>query len=258
MLIAGWICTWIEKDRNCIIDLLSFCDPKFSYSNEPEPFTTKNVHLHDYYSIDVNQVVNKNVDNLDYILETIEPKFRNVVIVDCLSSLVLYTGLVKTLRFIEKLSMRVPQLVCIYRRDFIQNKIPAIDTLGTTYVKLDRLAGISPLNNIIYSAMLVHRKMGGSVICQTEVINQDSTTFHINAERIVTLNDRKLEQTNANQLVKIESSFRMEMNAQEMRQRDMTPLPYVLNAATNTSKIHYEPDAVDDIDEDDPDDDLCF
>lgn len=258
VLIAGWIYTWIERDRNCNIDLLSFCDPKFWYSNEPEPFMLKNVHLHDYYSIDIDEVANENVESLEHILETVVSRSQNIVIIDCLSSLILYVGLAKALRFVEKLSVQVPQLVCIYRRDFIQNRVPAIETLGTTYVKLQKFAGISPVNNIIYTATLVHRKLGGSVISQTEVINQNNATFQINTKRIATPNDRKSEQTSTNQSVKIESSFRIEMNAQEMEQRDMTPLPYTLNIATNASKIHYQPDDIDDIDEDDPDDDLCF
>ncbi|XP_014481161.1 PREDICTED: uncharacterized protein LOC106747779 [Dinoponera quadriceps] len=253
-LIAGWMRTWLEKDHNYSVDLLSFSDPKFWYNDEPKSFVSKNVQLHDYYSIDVDKVANEDIENLRHILETVNP--HNTVIIDCLSSLVLYVGLTKTLWFIEKLSKHVSQLICIYRRDFIQNKIPAIETLGTTYVKLEKHVGISAINSLVYSTTFVHRKPGGSVLCQTEVITQDNATYQITTGSIVTPSDHK-DQAGTNQPVKIESSFRIEMNAREMEQRNKTPLPYTINAA-NTSRIHYQPDDVDDIDEDDPDDDLCI
>lgn len=252
MLIAGWMRTWLEKDCNHNIDLLLFCNPKCWYNDEP--FMFKNMQLHDYYSINVDKLANEDLQNLKHILQTINP--HNTVIVDCLSSLVLYVGLSKTLWFIEKLSKQVSQLICIYRRDFIQNKIPAIETLGTTYVKLEKHVGISTINSLIYSATLVHRKPGGSVLCQTEVITQNNVTCEITTESIIIPGDRR-DQVSTNQPVKIESSFRIEMNAQEMEQRNKTPLPYTISA-TNTSKIHYQPDDVDDIDEEDPDDDLCI
>lgn len=254
MLIAGWMHTWLEKDLNYNIHLLSFCNPKFWYNDEPKPFISKNMQLHDYYSINVDKIANEDLENLEHILQTMTSP--NIVIVDCLSSLALYVGLAKTLWFIEKLSKQVSQLICIYKRDFMQNKIPAIETLGTTYVKLEKYIGSSITNNLVYSTMLVHRKPGGSVLCQKEVITQDNATYQITIGSIIAPSDHK-DQTSINQPVKIESSFRIEMNAQEMEQRDRTPLPYTMNVAS-TSKIHYQPDDVDDIDEDDPDDDLCI
>ncbi|XP_071577947.1 uncharacterized protein Elp5 isoform X2 [Temnothorax nylanderi] len=132
-------------------------------------------------------------------------------------------------------------------------KVPAIETFGTTYVKLERFTGVNPTNNLIYNAKLTHRKSGGSMICQTEIIRQDIESYRINAEKVVVPSIRKTEP----EPVKIEASFKIEMSAQEMDQRDKTPLPYTLNA-TNTSRIFYQPEDVDDIDEEDPDDDLCI
>lgn len=253
-LIAGWLHAWKKKDPNYTIDLLSFSDPKFWYDNEPGPLISNNIHLHDYYTIDINEVAKKDLQNLEYILKTVKLKSRNTVIVNCLSSLILYVGLAKALWFIEKLSKQVSQLICIYRRDVIR-KVPAIETLGTTYVKLEKFTGISSINNLIYTARLIHRKLGGSIICETEIIKQESTSYQINAEKVTT-NVHKSE-ANGSQTVKIESSFRIEMNAREIEQRDKTPLPYTINTI-NTSRIFYHPDDIDDIDEDDPDDDLCF
>lgn len=257
-LIVGWLRMWQENNSNHSVDLLSFSDPQL-WDMKSELFTSKNVCLHNYYSLDVNTIVNKDAENLQYILKTIKSKPQNTVIVDCLSSLVLYNGLARALWFIEKLRRQVSQLICIYRRDFIQNKVFAIETLGTTYVKLEKFFGITSINNLVYIAQLTHRKSGGSMICQTEVIRQDSTSYEITSEKVTAPKARKEE----NQ-PKVESSFRIEISSREMEQRNKTLLPYIINATNNTannkttSKILYEPDEDDDIDEDDPDDDLCF
>jgi len=253
-LIAGWINVWKEKNSDHSIDLLSFSDPKSSYDNEPELLTSMNVNLHDYFNAcPTENAEKKDLENLDHILDTIKIKPRNTVIVNCLSSLVLYVGLGKALRFVEKLSKQASQLICIYRRDLLQIKVPAVETLGTTYVKLEKFAGINPTNNLVYNAKLAHRKSGGSVLCQTEIIRQDIESYQISSEKVRVPSSRKTEP----EPVKIETSFRIEMSAQEMAQRDKTPLPYTLNA-TNTSRIFYQPEDVDDIDEEDPDDDLCI
>lgn len=255
-LIAGWMGTWKEKNSDYSIDFLSFSDPKAWYDDEPEPLKSANVNLHDYYNvenIETEHIERKDLENLDSVLKTFKLKPQNTVIVKCLSSLVLYVGLGKALRFVEKLSKQVSQLICVYRRDFIQTKVPAIETFGTTYVKLEEFTGINPTNNLIYNAHLTHRKLGGSVICQTEIIRQEIESYQINAEKVPVPSIQKTEP----KPVKIETSFRIEMNAREMKQRDKTPLPYTLNA-TSTSRIFYQPEDVDDIDEEDPDDDLCI
>lgn len=251
-LIAGWIHAWKEKSSDYSIDLLSFSDPKAWYDNEP--LTPAKVTIHDYYSVQPTEnAEKKDFENLDHVLKNIKMKPQNTIVVNCLSSLVLYVGLGKAVRFVEKLSKQVSQLICIYRRDFMQTKVPAIETFGTTYVKLEKFTGNSSTNNIIYIAQLTHRKSGGSVICQTEIIKQDIESYQITVEKVTVPSVHKTETGP----VKIETSFRIEMNAQEMEQRDKTPLPYTLNA-TNTSKIFYQPEDVDDIDEEDPDDDLCI
>lgn len=251
-LIAGWVHAWKEKNPDHSIDLLSFSDPKAWYDNEP--LTSANVNLHDYFNADPNEnAEKKDLENLEHILDTFKHKPQNTVVVNCLSSLVLYVGLGKAVRFVEKLSRQVSQLICIYRRDFIPIKVPAIETFGTTYVRLEKFNGISLTNSLAYNAKLAHRKSGGSMICQTEVIRQDIESYQITAEKVSLSAVRQVE----TEPVKIKTSFRIEMSAQEMEQRDKTPLPYILNAA-NTSKIFYEPEDVDDIDEEDPDDDLCI
>ncbi|KAL6266329.1 hypothetical protein P5V15_003184 [Pogonomyrmex californicus] len=253
-LIAGWVHMWKEKNSNYSIDLLSFVHPKAWYDNESDPLTSTNVNLHDYFSVQSTEdAKRKDLENLDNILKTFKLKPQNTVIVNCLSSLFLYVGVKRALQFVEKLSKQVSQLICIYREDFIQTKFPGIETFGTTYVKLEEYIGNKLTNKLVYNAKLIHRKPGGSVICQTEVIWQDIQSYQISAEKITvpSICKTKIEPP------KIETTFRIELSAQEKEQRDKTPLPYTVSAK-NTSKIFYQPEDIDDIDEEDPDDDLCF
>lgn len=257
-LIAGWINVWREKNSNYSIDLLSFSDPKAWYDNEPGPLTSATVTLHDYFSAQPTgqrpDNESQDLENLEYILKTVKLKSHNTVIVNCLSSLLLYAGLRRTVQFVDKLSKQVSQLICIYRRDLIHVKIPVIETLGTTYVKLEKFPGkFNSTNTLLYTVKLVHRKSGGSVMCQAERIRQDIESYQINAEKVADVSVCKTEP----EPPKIETSFRIERSAREMEQRDKTPLPYTFNAS-NASKIFYQPEAVDDIDEEDPDDDLCI
>ncbi|KAL0101571.1 hypothetical protein PUN28_019008 [Cardiocondyla obscurior] len=253
-LIAGWMHTWKEKNPNYSIDLLSFVAPKTWYDSEPEPLASANVTLHDYFNVHPSEnAEEKDLENFDRILKTVKFKSQNTVILNCLSSLVLYVGLGRAVRFVEKLSKQVSQLICVYRRDYGFTKVPAIETFGTTYVKLEEFTGLNPTNDLIYNVKLIHRKLGGSIICQTETIKQDIEFYRIDAEKVAAPSVRKAEP----EPVKIETSFRTEVSTQEMEQRNKTPLPYTANA-TNMSRIFYQPEDVDDIDEEDPDDDLCI
>ncbi|KYN35217.1 hypothetical protein ALC56_10392 [Trachymyrmex septentrionalis] len=250
-LIAGWIPAWKEKSPDYSIDLLSFVHPTIFYNFEP--LTPAKVTIYDYFSVKPTESVEKkDSENLRHILKNFKIKPQNTVIVNSLGSLVAYKGLKKAIRFIEKLSKQVSQLICIYQRDFM--KVPAIQTFGTTYVKLEKFKGKnSSTDHIMYIAQLTHRKSGGSVICQTEIIKQDIESYQITVEKVTVPSVCKTE----TEPVKVETSFKIEMSAQEMEQRDKTPLPYTLNAP-NTSKIFYQPENEDDIDEEDPDDDLCI
>ncbi|XP_033342782.1 elongator complex protein 5 isoform X1 [Megalopta genalis] len=260
-LIAGWIQMWKDLDPSKTFDLLLFSDPKSTYRHEPEPFRSSNVHIHDYYTVDVNQldantINDKDFDTLEHILKAMETK--STVIIDCLTSLILFVGLSKALWFLEKLNKEVDlQLICIYRRDFVQCQIPCIEALGTKYMKIERFHGIHTNDNINYTVEITHRKPGGKILRQQKLVTQDSTTYEIQSEKVET--NKRLDAIYKNEKQKVESSFRIEISEHEMKQREETVLPYMINSnPTNTSKIHYQPEDIDDIDEEDPDDDLCI
>ncbi|XP_003699968.2 elongator complex protein 5 [Megachile rotundata] len=260
-LIAGWIEMWKEKDSNCTFELLLFSDPKSVYQNEPEPFMSNNINICDYYTVNVNEIdINvlnkKDIHSLEHILKN--TNMKSIIIIDCLTSLILYVGLSKALWFLEKLNKQTSQLICIYRRDFVYDKVPCIETLGTTYVKIIKSYKAQTNNNFNYITEYIHRKLGGGILKQQELVIQNNMTYEIQSEKLK-IQSKKLDLIHDGQKQKVESSFRIEINENEMKQREETVLPYTLNTnVINTSKIHYQPEDVDDFDEEDPDDDLCF
>ncbi|XP_046820483.1 uncharacterized protein LOC124424922 [Vespa crabro] len=258
VLIAGWLQMWKEIEPNSIIELITFVNPKSWYLNGPKPYTLDNVNISDYYTVEPNKPQKNFVNILQDILDRVTEK--SIVFLDNLNSLILYVGLANSLRFVETLKKKVERLICLFRQDCIPNKILSIETMGTTYVRLDKYCGMHSNNEFTYIANYIHRKPGGKILLGSELVRQDIKTYDIQSENLKTqLNSGKNSST-VNDATKIVSSFRIEINEHEMKQRENTPLPYmsVINAENNKSKILYIPDEVDDLDEEDPDDDLCI
>lgn len=257
-LVAGWLQAWNEMEPNCVIELLSFSNPKSWYLNGPKPYTSSNVKISDYYTIEVDKPQENMIHTLQHILDRVEQK--SVIFIDNLDSLILYVGLAYALWFLEMLNKKVNRYVCLFKRDCIPNKLSCIKTLGNTYVKLHQYSSMHSNNEFVYVATYIHRKPGGAIMRGSELVKQDIETYEIKSENLKTQFNSEKSITNANDSAKIVSSFRIEINEREMKQRDNTPLPYTLttNLTDNTSKILYVPDEVDDLDEEDPDDDLCI
>ena len=262
-LIAGWLQMWNEKGLGNTVEFILFSGPKSTYEQHTEKFKNIDIRFHDNYTVFVDDQIKDDVIKLNRILTGNILQINSVVIIDCLSSLILSVGLSKTLRFIEKLNSRTAQMICIYRRDFGQHKIPRVETLGTTYIRLDRasLHGMER-DNIQYEISLNHRKQGGGIIVHRALVCHEnvSGTYEIVRERTpLTPLTMELTTNVSHTPEKPQASFRIEMNAREQEQRKNTPLPYGLSsAAPNESQILYEPDSIDDLDEEDPDDDLPF
>ncbi|XP_043798311.1 uncharacterized protein LOC122717888 isoform X2 [Apis laboriosa] len=258
ILIAGWIQMWKENDDNRVFNLLLFSSPKSSYQNEHKVFISSNIHISDYYTIninefDINNIAKKDFHRLEYILKTTNEK--SIVIIDCLTSLILFIGLSKTMWFLKKLSKQVSQVICIYKRDFVQIKIPCIETLGSTYVKIQKFSNSMINKNFNYIVEFVHRKINGGILKQQEIVNQNIISYEIQSQKLE--QSKKLD-SRCEKLNQIESSFRLETSENEIKQKKEIILPYIFNPNINISKINYQPEDIDDIDEEDPDDDLCF
>ncbi|XP_043268299.1 uncharacterized protein Elp5 [Venturia canescens] len=260
-LILGWLQMWNDKGLGNTVEFLLFSGPKFVYEKYTKNIKNVDLKLHDYYTVFVDDDKD-DVAKLEGIVNGKILQVNSVVIVDCLSSLILLVGLSKALRFVEKLSSRCAQMICIYKRDFSQNKIPRIETLGTTYVRLEKLNSYtSQRDHIQYEVYLNHRKQGGGILHHRAHIFQEFIldTYEIVRETASNHSAPEIIPPAQHAQEKPQATFRIEMNAREQEQRKNTPLPYSQGATTqNESQILYEPDSIDDIDEEDPDDDLPF
>ncbi|XP_043667842.1 elongator complex protein 5 [Vespula pensylvanica] len=258
VLIAGWLQMWKEIEPNSIIELLSFANPKSWYLNGPKPYILNNVNISDYYTVELNKPKENFVNTLQDILARVTQK--SIVFLDNLNSLILYAGFANSLQFIEKLNKKVERLICLFRKDCIPNKILCIETLGNTYVRLHKYCGMHSNNEFTYIANYIHRKSGGTILLGSELVRQDIKTYEIQSENLKTQFNSGKNSTITNDATKIVSSFRIEINEHEMKQRENTLLPYIpaTNMVNNECKILYVPDEVDDLDEEDPDDDLCI
>lgn len=258
VLIAGWLQMWKEIEPNDIIELISFVNPKSWYLNGPKPYTLDNVNITDYYTVELSKTQENFVNTIQDILDRVTKK--SIVFLDDLNSLILYAGLANSLRFVETLKKKIGRLICLFRKDCIPNKILSIETLGNTYVRLHKYSGMHSNNEFTYIANYIHRKPGGTILLGSELASQDINTYDIQSENLRTQFNSGKNSTTTNDATKIVSSFRIEINEHEMKQRENTLLPYIpaINTADNKCKILYTPDEVDDLDEEDPDDDLCI
>ncbi|KAI4495015.1 hypothetical protein M0804_001216 [Polistes exclamans] len=258
VLIAGWLQMWTEVEPSSIIELLTFVNPKSWYLNGPKPYTLNNVKISDYYTVEVNKSQENIVNILDEILDRVTQK--SIIFLDNLDSLILYAGLANSLRFVEMLNKKIERLICLFRRDCIPNKILSIETLGNIYVRLHKYHGMHSNNEFIYIANYTYRKPGGTILLGSEFVRQDIKTYEIQSENFKTQFNSEKNSMPTNGASKIVSSFRLEINEHEMKQKENTPLPYIPAAqmVKNECKILYVPDDVDDLDEEDPDDDLCI
>ncbi|XP_015124272.1 elongator complex protein 5 [Diachasma alloeum] len=259
-LVTGWLQMWKDTGSNHPADLLLFSDPKFTFDHWTEMFKEENLTIHDYYTQDLDNIYKPENIDLREITKRFTSEKQSTVIVNCLSSLILSVGLAKAARFIEKLGNQVSQLICIYRRDFGMHRIPCIETLGSTYVRLDKSSATSSGCDISYEISVTHRKQGGGLLKHHVVITQDILTYEIKSERVPVVQSPKNVQTSPPAALKPQATFRLDMNSRELEQKNETPLPYIINDTNpaNESKILYVPDDVDDLDEEDPDDDLPF
>ena len=246
---------WEKKSTDNKIEMLLFSSPEHIYSEHFNSLKLRNVCFTDFYSIESNETESM-LEKLEKYLQTVPQK--SIIIINCLSTLSLSIGIPKTVWFVEKLKEKVGQLIGIYRRDFGKLNVPRIETFGTTYLKLEHHFKTTLSRNFAYKVIYTHRKPGGSILHQSELVTQDVRTYEITSTEILSDSSSKSIKISQETPKKVEASFRIEMNDHEIEQRKNTPLPYT--AAKNSEKgvIFYEPEDVDDDEEEDLDDDLCI
>lgn len=252
-LITGWLKMCQRKNPNNKIEMLLFSSPKHLHSDQFNSIKLDNINISDFYSIKANET-----DSIPEKLQKYLPTLpqNSIVIINCLSTLSLSVGLEKTISFVEKLKEKAGQLIGISRRDFGNLNVPKIETYGTTYLKLQQHFRIAQNNTIAYEGRYTHRKPGGGILRQSEFVTQDVTTYEITSVKISSDSSRKTKKAISEKPKEVKASFRIEMNEKEMEQRRNTPLPYTAAINPQKTSIYYEPEDVDDDEEEDLDDDL--
>ncbi|XP_043466690.1 uncharacterized protein LOC122501363 [Leptopilina heterotoma] len=253
-LITGWLKMWEKRKPDCKINIISFSNPKYLYVQHFNSLTVNNVNVIDFYSTTSQDETDSFTEKLNEYFET--DIIFDTVIINCLSTLSLSVGLEKAVLFIEKMKEKSKQVIGIYRRDFGKVNLPNIETMVTTYVKLDGHLKATQINDFIYEGNYTHRKLGGSVIRQTELVTQNVKTYEIKSTKILKDSVEKLRKTAPEKPKEVKASFRIEMNDQEMSQKNDTPLPYIEVKNQNKSTIFYQLEDFDDDEGDDLDDDL--
>lgn len=256
-LFLSWIKVLREKNVQQPIKIFLFSNSKYSLKKLIESANLNNVKIQDYFSIDLK---NENQNIYEELIDFSRQNSDSIFLIDCLSTLALQIGIAKACTFVEKLyQSHKSQIFCIYRRDLCLN-IPRVETLGDVYIKLEKSRKLSFESNIHYQISVLHKKPGGGVARWNESVVQNTETYKLELGKISDNISKPEISSPSESTIKPQTSFRIEMSEEEIKQRDSVPLPYILpgNPGSGKSKIIYVPDDVDDLDEEDPDDDLDF
>ncbi|KAJ8713023.1 hypothetical protein PYW08_008327 [Mythimna loreyi] len=97
-------------------------------------------------------------------------------------------------------------------------------------------------------------KKGSKVIRSEEILSYDSKTSTLVLSPVI--RQEKKEEEPEKPLPANLSTFKIEVDQNEKIQKYNLKLPYMSKIHEGESKVYYEPDAVDDWDEEDPDEDL--
>lgn len=253
-LLLGWLEAIRKKNFQQPVKILLFSNSKHSLQRLIESTNLANIEIEDYFSIDLQ---NEKVDLYEHLIDFTKQHSDSIFIIDCLSTLALQIGIAQACRFVEKLYQNhKSQVFCINRRDFHLD-IPRIETLGDVYIRLEKSRKLSFESNINYQISVLHKKPGGGIARWNESVRQNAETYNIELGKVIAEVPKTKINIPVETAIKPQASFRIEMSEEEIKQRDSVPLPYILPGNPGSgSKIIYVPDDVDDLDEEDPDDDL--
>ncbi|XP_014216841.1 elongator complex protein 5 [Copidosoma floridanum] len=262
-LTIAWLQALRKKNIQEKVSMFLFSTPKCQLEKSLKASGLESVNILDYFSVDLQKEDDKcqqrNIDLYENLMNNALDYADSVIVINCLSTLSLQVGPSKACKFVEKLNQTHKTTVfCIYRRDLAQS-IPRIETLGNIYAKLRKAKKLAYESNINYEVSVTHRKAGGSIVRWNELVQQSMGDYSLVSERIPDAGVISMPEVlkPKETAPKPQSSFRIEMSEQEMKQRDSVPLPYILPGNPGgESKIIYVPDEADDLDEEDPDDDL--
>ncbi|KAI8442291.1 hypothetical protein MSG28_005844 [Choristoneura fumiferana] len=104
------------------------------------------------------------------------------------------------------------------------------------------------------SKIWVQLKKSGKIVKSEEVLTYDSRTSTLKST--IVIKDLNKEEEPAKLMPSSLTTFKIEMDQTEKLEKYKLKLPYMSKINEGESKVYYEPDFVDDWDEEDPDEDL--
>ncbi|XP_068623767.1 elongator complex protein 5 [Battus philenor] len=175
---------------------------------------------------------------------------RCCILIDSVNQMVLDLGWFKCLNYIKKLkySANVVKLILVLHKDclFINSKLEKnLKYLANGVVSFSS-------NNPAYISVTL--KLGNKLVITDEILSYDCANSVLKSDRVikeVVKEDEPIKPTPASL-----STFKIEVDQTQQLEKHNLKLPYMSKIGEGQSKVYYEPDAVDDWDDEDPDDDL--
>ncbi|XP_075983643.1 elongator complex protein 5 [Anticarsia gemmatalis] len=175
---------------------------------------------------------------------------KSSIIIDSVNQMALSLGWNECLKCIKRLQSNpnVSRLVLILHKDCISHNSKLQTHLNHLVNVIISYSKTSSHN------ILVTLKKGNKVIRTEERISYDVDTSTLRLTPVV--KEEKREEEPEKLLPSNLSTFKIEVDQSEKIQKYNLKLPYMSKIHDGQSKVYYEPDAVDDWDEEDPDEDL--
>ncbi|XP_063388980.1 elongator complex protein 5 [Cydia fagiglandana] len=172
------------------------------------------------------------------------------VIIDSINQMSLCLGWTDCFKHLRRFisSTDVVQLIFILHKDCLSH-------YSKTQSQLHHIASaIVSYDAVDSSKIWVQLKKSGKIVKSEEILTYDSRTSTLKSN--IVIKNKKKEEEPAKPLPSSLSTFKIEMDQTEKLEKYKLKLPYMSKIHSGESKVYYEPDAVDDWDEEDPDEDL--
>lgn len=175
---------------------------------------------------------------------------KSTVIVDSVNQMALFLSWNESLKYLKQLNndSNILQVILILHLDCLSH-----------FSKLQ--AHLNHISNAIVSydpqksnKVNIQLKKSGKVVKTEEILTYDYQASTLKSVPII--KEDKKEDEPEKPLPSNLSTFKIEIEQNDKLERNKLKLPYMSKINEGVSKVYYEPDAVDDWDEEDPDEDL--
>lgn len=172
------------------------------------------------------------------------------VIIDSVNQMALNMGWHESLKCLKRLQSdpNVNRLILVLHRDCMLHTAKLQSHLH------HMVNAIISYDNTNPQKVWVKLKKGSKVLKSEELITYDNMSSSLRFTPVI--KEQKKEEETPKLLPGNLTTFKIEVDQSEKIHKDNLKLPYMSKIHEGESKVYYEPDAVDDWDEEDPDEDL--